>query len=1229
MNNFTDLTGLYPLSKTLSFKLIPVGKTLENIKSSGILQADSQLSEDFSRLTALADDFHKKFIDEVLEHTTLKVDSTGDLDSLSEYWSLFTCTSRDADIRQQLKTVTEHLRRQVCVGFSADPRFSKLNRKELVTELLDGFCSADDRDVVDSFKRYTTYLTDYNRNRMFLYSPEGKYGSISARLIDENLPVFCRNAGLFSSVAAALGDETVDTLYRSFESYLNVSDIREMFDISSYPLLLTQKQIDVYNAVIGGIHTPESHTPGLNELINIHNSRLVSGQKKLPLLKQLMKQLLTDREKISWGSGGFTSDQQMLQAVRDFHRLYMSEVHEPLASLLGDIASYDAEGIFIRGGRSLTDISHEFYGHWRHVEDELVAVYSARVTKRGRKESEDSFISRVKTHIVSIDCFSLAEINRLMFIHEKDIRHRFSAEGSVCCGLFAAVTDAYTAVRRTVEREWSADDRPMQNQREVDSLKVYMDAVLRISQFIKPLDAGHDLAGRDMLFYSVFDRCFEILNGFVQLYNGVRSHVTRKPYSETKLKLNFGNPALLSGWSVSKEREYRNILLRRDGTYYLAILGKDGYSRLKDVPSYTGADAYEKMVYELMGDASKMIPKVAFAKSNEDLYHPSDEILRIRREGSYKAGPAFNRADLVKFIDFYKQVVMTHPRWSLVDWDWKPSDQYVNIKEFTDSFTGKDYSVSFVPVSPALIDSLTDSGDIYLFRIHKRDFSPYSKGKKSLHTLYFDMLFDERNLRSVVYKLSGGAAMYFRPASLHPERPTHPAGLPIENKRSEVRRRKPCSTFAYDLVKDRRYTEDMFRLDLPLGINYSCTDGKRMPVTAAVRSLIRQGAFRHIIGIHRGVRNLLYMTVIDMTGRVVEQRSLNVISDSYNGMVHEKDYALKLHEREQQQKEQARSWQSVSRIKELKEGYLSQVISIVTDNILKYQALVVMESAADKGVHRSQKIEKGVFRQFETKLVEKLNFLVKKDFPAESAGGVLHGMQLTDRLSDVPDTCFQNGIIFYVPSSHTMTLDPLTGFVNLFSLRYDNMQNVRTFFNKFDSIRFDGARGSFLFSFDYNRFHERAAVTRSAWTLSSAGYRIEHVKTDGFWRSQQVCLTAEFMALFAGYGADLQGDLREFIDGVGVRQFYERLVQLFNLTVQVANISRSMEEDYVVSPVLGAGGSVGAVDGDGGTDANSAYNLARKGLLAVRRVAASAEGENPRLAVSATEWLRYAQGLDA
>lgn len=62
---------------------------------------------------------------------------------------------------------------------------------------------------------------------------------------------------------------------------------------------------------------------------------------------------------------------------------------------------------------------------------------------------------------------------------------------------------------------------------------------------------------------------------------------------------------------------------------------------------------------------------------------------------------------------------------------------------------------------------LADNGYIYLFQIYNKDFSKYSKGTPNLHTLYFKMLFDERNLSNVVYKLNGEAEMFYREASIN------------------------------------------------------------------------------------------------------------------------------------------------------------------------------------------------------------------------------------------------------------------------------------------------------------------------------------------------------------------------------------------------------------------------------------------------------------------------------
>lgn len=85
-------------------------------------------------------------------------------------------------------------------------------------------------------------------------------------------------------------------------------------------------------------------------------------------------------------------------------------------------------------------------------------------------------------------------------------------------------------------------------------------------------------------------------------------------------------------------------------------------------------------------------------------------------------------------------------------------------------------------IPTSFIDKLVDEGKIYLFQLYNKDFSPHSKGTPNLHTLYFKMLFDERNLEDVVYRLNGEAEMFYRPASIKYDKPTHPKNTPIKIK---------------------------------------------------------------------------------------------------------------------------------------------------------------------------------------------------------------------------------------------------------------------------------------------------------------------------------------------------------------------------------------------------------------------------------------------------------------
>ena len=84
-------------------------------------------------------------------------------------------------------------------------------------------------------------------------------------------------------------------------------------------------------------------------------------------------------------------------------------------------------------------------------------------------------------------------------------------------------------------------------------------------------------------------------------------------------------------------------------------------------------------------------------------------------------------------------------------------------------------------------------GKMYLFQIYNKDFSEYSKGTPNMHTLYWKALFDERNLKDVVYKLNGQAEMFFREKSIKVST-IHPANRPIQNKNKDNKKKDLSTT---------------------------------------------------------------------------------------------------------------------------------------------------------------------------------------------------------------------------------------------------------------------------------------------------------------------------------------------------------------------------------------------------------------------------------------------------
>lgn len=1235
MTVFDSLTGFFPLTKTLPVKLTPIGNTLHNMQVNEVIEADEQLLQKFTRLKQMADDYHREFIAKVLENFTLKLHSDGHDDSLEEYAEMFDSDRRNNEgNRFRFNIVKSCLRLAISKAFESAPEFRKLDKKELVSDILRSRVTGEDKDVVESFSKFTSYLVPYYQTRK-LYGYDEKANTIAYRCIDDNLPVFYNNLKAFEKVRKTLPQEVFDKLNEDLRSYLDGNNIGEVFKLEYFNKCLTQKGIEKYNTVLGGYNTSETHIKGLKEYIYLYNMDQKEKKNMLPALSDLKKQILSDREVISWQDMKYEDSRKMYKDLIAFHQVYRKLVASPLRQLMTEISQYDSKGIFISNKDCISQISLALCGKWSAIREVIYLEFSRNI-KRKKKESTEKYDKRVYQAIDGRESYSIAEIDSCLLEFDKKLADYYMKMGAVDNKVlqrenyFATIENAWTELQPMAVRFANAENSHQPKEDEVVKIKVYLDAVLQLYHFVLPLKGEGNELGRDAAFYEVLDSCMLELQNIVGLYNRIRSFVTRKPFTTNKIKLNFGSPQLLSGWSSDNEAVHRSLLLQKDGRLFLVVLEKGQHNLFTDESDILkeGEDFYEKVEYNYFGDAAKQLPKRCFAACNIDLFRPSEEILQIRKRGSYLAGNNFNIDDLHKLIDYYKGCVMKMQKWCEVNFNWKDTSEYKSISEFVKSFTAAGYYINYQKVREQTVERLVNEGKIYLFRLDKKDYSPYSKGRKSLYTMYMDMLFHPANLEKVVYKLSGGAEMFYRKASVKSNRPTHPAGLPIANKNPEVAVHKPESVFAYDLIKDKRYTKDMMMVHLPVTVNYFAADSKGMPVTMQVRRLIREGQFKHIIGIHRGERNLIYVSVLDMNGKIVEQKPLNIIESTCGEQPYSKDYKALLQRKEEERLQSRKDWKTIDKIKDIKQGYLSQAISTITDMVLEYEALIVMEAINKQFKRSRQKIEQNIYAKFEQQLIDKLNFLVKKNRDMNEPGGLLNALQLTDKVEPGLDL-FQNGIIFYTPAAYTANVCPVTGFVSLFNLKNGKIEEVKAFFSKFDSIRFNKETGLFDFTFDYNNFTDKAENARTCWTVSTFGQRCGCIESAGQKKRALVDLTKEFKNLFTKHGVDYTGNLKEAIATVDKRSFYDGLVELFNLMMQMRNIMGD-NIDYLISPASDENGRYFLSSPENkewpiDTDANTAYNVARKGLLMVQSILRTTEKEKVNLGITNEKWMKYIQ----
>ena len=1277
---FKDFVGLYKMSKTLRFELKPMGATLANMKKSGVLERDFIRAEKYQMMKDILDLQHKALLERTLSSVDNFTRCMGEKERkkyaviladngilnweiLAKAFEDFRTSAKDKESRDKLEGVCASYRTLIAEIIKSDDKYKCLaasTPKDFIKEFL---ANGDGGDIAgklaaETFNGFACYFTGFQENRANIYSDKAQKTSAANRAVNENFPRYLKCCSLYDYVAKKYPDVIKEVELALGEEDKEIS-VSKCLTVGKYSDFLSQRGIEKINTLIGIF----------NQQINLkkQSDETARQDKKLGQIPVLYKQILSDRESASFSIEKFEADADVLSSIKNFGEfLKNNNVLTKLRNLISTVRIEDT--IFVKR-ESLSEISNNLYGDWRVLTAAIERVAEEKfsnITAKGQREKAiKQWISRNEYPLTDfVDAVRYDEKNNDWATI--DICDYWKNEKAK--ELFELVESSWKALLPILDTDEKIGLRDRKD--DVKAIKEYLDSILNVIRLVKPLSVGTELE-RDAEFYGQFDELYDILDDVVPLYNQVRNYITSKPSEEKKLKLMFDSPTLADGWDQNKEDTNKAVLLEKDGLFYLGIvnakLGKKERPDFLKLRSRDSSNCYRKMVYKLLPGPNKMLPHVFFSTKGLPVYKPSPRLLERYKNGDYKKGSTFDLQFCHQLIDFFKKSIAIHPDWSKFGFEFSPTTSYDGIDDFYREISNQGYKISFDSIDEKVIDSFVDSGALYLFKLHNKDFSSGSTGRQNLHTIYWRMLFAGENLEDVIYKLNGEAELFYRRASI--KNPyIHKLGKKLVNRIDKDGKRIPDIAFSqlvkladdeitagelsgvakdlyeagkveirdvkHEIIKDRRFAEDKFFFHVPITINAKAND-KASRFNDFVNDAVRNFEDVNIIGIDRGERHLLYVTVIDSKGKILEQRSFNTIDiDRYDGKRIDVDYHAKLDQMEKDRDKARKSWSEIGKIKDLKSGYLSMVVHEIAKLMVKYNAIVVLEDLNGGFKRGRSAIEKQVYQKFEKAMIDKLNYLVFKDSEPLSLGGALRGYQLADKFESFEKLGKQTGFIYYVPAAYTSKIDPTTGFTNIFDFKKcTSAEGIKKFFNLFDSIKYSETDKAFIFAFDYNKFDTRFPSWNSKWEVYSASRRLvfnKDVKTDVEINPTNVIIDA---LVKRGVAITDEFNLGLYLKETDATRenagLFKSVFYAFERTLQMRNSSAKTGEDYIESPVKNSSGGFFDSRKCGkelpeNADANGAYHIALKGFMMVKELKTK---ETPKLAIKNEAWLEFVQRM--
>jgi len=1115
---FKDFTHLYELQKTLRFELIPVGRTKELLEKNHVFEKDEKIAENYKDVKKYFDRLHKEFIKDAFSHTNLPENllegyeqkyfshklnpsraSRIDLEKIAKRFKtiLLESFNTEADqwknrylknIEQTLKNKNEKQQKK-----ELEKKLKKIKEGTKGIELffkVEVFdflkykypeAQINGKSIFDPFNKFGCYFKKFHETRINFYKDDGTSTAIPTRIINDNLSIFLENKKIFESKYS-----------KKHKSVFAKNELR-IFVLFYFNNCFSQKQIDGYNNTIALINS------NVNQLRQ--NNPEVS-KKDLPFFKRLFKQILSQPSKQEIEQDSFIEifqDEDVFPTMQKF--INENKICIPKAkSIFKKFISsqkvksdeYNISQIYV-AKRFINTISNKWFSNWNTIRNLLIP--------KDKKNIPD-FISVTSLKAALQKTQNIVEVNDLFRKEYRDILEEGSDFYQIFLKIwekeFEKATDIYLNETKEIEKMITEDKKYLPNKKgrlksgkkgsiQKEKFLDYTQSVFDIYLMMKyfSLEKGKERVwnpealDEDAIggFYEKFKEYYENINTW-KYFNVFRNYLTKKPYNSEKIKLNFECSSLLSGWSKNYD-SYGALIFEKNEKYYLGII--NGTKFTKDEIEQLYLDIRNnnislRLVYNYQKPDFKNFPKLFIRSSGSNFapavkkYNlPIDSVLNIYDKGLYKTSNKSSQnyhESLKKIIDYFKLGINQHESYKGFSFKWQETSEYDNISDFYKDVTRSCYKVTWENINFSKLYELIESGRLYLFQIYNKDFEldeniapkgynfKDKNGRRNLHSIYWKALFSNTNFKKTILKLNGGAELFYRKLT---KNLTKDPIITVKNQIKIIKKNN-------NIFHKKRFTQNKIYFHCPVSINFTENDWK---INTKICNTIRNNSKVKIIGIDRGEKNLAYYSVIDHQGNILETDSFNEVQEREDR--EPTDYQKKLDQIQKERDWQRKSWQEISSIKEMKKGYISQVVHQICKLIRKYEAIVVFEDL-NIGFKRGRfAIEKQIYQNLELALAKKLNYMVFKDAKEEETGHFLQAYQLTPPVINFQDIGKQCGIIFYVPASYTSAICPACGFRKNISTFVEKIEKNIDLINKFNIV-YDPDKDRFCFRYKRSDF---------------------------------------------------------------------------------------------------------------------------------------------------------------